>query len=164
MQARMLQSHTRIQQTPALVVTAWYAARATLGCVTERWKTFAKWKMGLFFCLPQHFCHNKFLTERCTANETLKSWLLTLSTGNSTKARVGCTRTKQHDGWTTGTEPAGPSVPWHFYFSSIGVLAWERRLGGVDFVEGSVTLRPAVTQLSSKWSLWSLEGLGSAVG
>jgi hypothetical protein len=40
------------------------------------------------FLLPQHFCYHKFLTERCTANETLKPWLLTLSIGNSIKARA----------------------------------------------------------------------------
>jgi hypothetical protein len=36
LQARMLKLHTRTLQTPALIVMAWCAARATLVCVTER--------------------------------------------------------------------------------------------------------------------------------
>jgi hypothetical protein len=26
-----------------------------------------------YVLLPEHFCYDKFMTERCTANETLKS-------------------------------------------------------------------------------------------
>jgi hypothetical protein len=101
MQARMLKLRTRTQQVLALIVTARCAASATVECVTERWKMLTKWKCD-YFLLPQHFFY-KFLSKSYTANETWKSWLLTLSAGNS-KLRLGRTRAKQHDGWTTETE------------------------------------------------------------
>jgi hypothetical protein len=40
----MLKSGTDTQQTPALIVTAWFAAHATLERVTECWKTLKSWK------------------------------------------------------------------------------------------------------------------------
>jgi hypothetical protein len=54
-----------------------------------------------------------FLPQQVSDQNFNDAWprLLTLSTGNSMKPGLGCTRTKQHDGWTTETEPAGHSVP-----------------------------------------------------
>jgi hypothetical protein len=87
MQAIKLKLHTRSQHTPALIATAWCVPRSTLECVPA-WKKCSKVKKNARFMLPQHFCHRKFLTKWCFASEPLKPWLLTLSTGNSIKARA----------------------------------------------------------------------------
>jgi hypothetical protein len=81
MQTRMQKLRTRTQQTPASIVTAWCAACATLECVTKRWKRSDVENFDCFL-LPQHFCHSKFPTKRCTECESAKS-----STSNSMKAR-----------------------------------------------------------------------------
>jgi hypothetical protein len=45
MQARLLKLHTYTQQTTAFIETAWFAAGASLDCVTERWKTLKSWQI-----------------------------------------------------------------------------------------------------------------------
>jgi hypothetical protein len=107
--SRMLKLHTCTQQTPALIVTAWCAASATLDCVTERWKSLISWQMWPFsaasaflpqkalmnahkltnvtvFCCLSIFATASFWTKWCTKSETWRPWLITLSTGNSIKA------------------------------------------------------------------------------
>jgi hypothetical protein len=44
-------------------VVDFFFNRALKNDCVEKWDS---------FLLPQHFCHSKFLTERCTASETLK--------------------------------------------------------------------------------------------
>jgi uracil phosphoribosyltransferase len=50
MQARTLKLHTCTQQRPALIVTAWCAASATLECVTRVLKNAQKLKNVTVFC------------------------------------------------------------------------------------------------------------------
>jgi hypothetical protein len=84
MPSRMQKLHTSTKHTLALIVTVRCAACEALQvCVTERYKTLRNWKNFTIFY------HRKFLTKWCFASETLKpNWLLTLSTGNSIKARA----------------------------------------------------------------------------
>jgi hypothetical protein len=64
------------------------------------------------FMLSQRFCHSKFLTQLCTANETLKPILLTLSTGSSMKAWAWVSQAgaKQHTMVGLQKQPVGQSI------------------------------------------------------
>jgi hypothetical protein len=140
----MLKLRTRTQQTLALIVTAWCASSATL----ERWQRVEKRSRSEkcdHFLLPRQFSYNKFLTERCTANETLKSWLLTLSTGNSIKAKAWA-----HQGKTTGWLEDRNWATW----TQCSLTLLSSLCNKLFFIHSLSQLTPYIKGLQGAWSNW----------
>jgi hypothetical protein len=63
----MLILHTRIQQTPALIVTAWCAAHAILECVRESIEKRSQVENVTVFC-----CLSIFATASFSQNDLLQ--------------------------------------------------------------------------------------------
>jgi hypothetical protein len=68
----MLKLRTRTQQTLALIVTAWCASSAT-GVCDRALKNAQKVKNVSLFSAASAILLQQVLTERCTANKTLKT-------------------------------------------------------------------------------------------
>jgi hypothetical protein len=129
MQARKLKLHSCTHHTPIQLWSVWQSV--------EKSSQFDRF----FFCFC---CLSDFATTSFWQNDARQvNHQSTLSTDNSIKANcinhgaprrlrldvivLGCTRSKQSDGWTTETEPAAEGIPWFFLRKVVRVCLWYRR-------------------------------------